>query len=119
MILWQHVFWFFGHPEVYMLILGAWGIVTEIVSVFSGKPIFSYRGVVLSFLLITALSFSVWAHHMFATGAVELPFFSVTTELDLDPDRRALLHLAGHAVERSGCDSSRRCCSRSASSRCS
>ena len=80
-ILWQHVFWFFGHPEVYMLILGAWGIVTEIVSVFSGRPIFSYRGVVLSFLLITALSFSVWAHHMFATGAVELPFFSVTTEL--------------------------------------
>ncbi len=80
-ILWQHVFWFFGHPEVYMLILGAWGVVTEIVSVFSGKPIFSYRGVVLSFMLITALSFSVWAHHMFATGAVELPFFSVTTEM--------------------------------------
>ena len=48
---------------------------------FSGKPIFSYRGVVLAFLLITALSFSVWAHHMFATGAVELPFFSVTTEM--------------------------------------
>src|SRR5437773_10158857 len=64
-----------------MLILGAWGVVTEIVAVFSGKPIFSYRGVVLSFLLITALSFSVWAHHMFATGAVELPFFSITTEL--------------------------------------
>jgi cytochrome c oxidase subunit 1 len=80
-LLWQHVFWFFGHPEVYMLILGAWGVVTEIVSVFSGKPIFSYRGVILSFLMITALSFSVWAHHMFATGAVELPFFSVTTEL--------------------------------------
>jgi len=80
-LLWQHVFWFFGHPEVYMLILGAWGIVTEIIAVFSGKPIFSYRGVVLSFLLITALSFSVWAHHMFATGAVELPFFSVTTEM--------------------------------------
>jgi cytochrome c oxidase subunit 1 len=80
-ILWQHVFWFFGHPEVYMLILGAWGVVTEIVAVFSGRPIFSYRGVILSFLLITALSFSVWAHHMFATGAVELPFFSVTTEL--------------------------------------
>ena len=80
-LLWQHVFWFFGHPEVYMLILGAWGVVTEIISVFSGKPIFSYRGVVLSFLMITALSFSVWAHHMFATGAVELPFFSVTTEL--------------------------------------
>src|SRR5437773_12403801 len=64
-----------------MLILGAWGVVTEILSVFSGKPIFSYRGVVLSFLMITALSFTVWAHHMFATGAVELPFFSITTEM--------------------------------------
>jgi cytochrome c oxidase subunit 1 len=78
---WQHIFWFFGHPEVYMLILAAWGIVSEILPVFSGKPLFGYRGVVLSFLLITALSFSVWAHHMFVTGAVELPFFSITTEM--------------------------------------
>src|ERR1043166_3774282 len=64
-----------------MFVLGGWGGVTEVIAVFSGKPIFSYRGVVLAFLMITALSFSVWAHHMFATGAVELPFFSVTTEL--------------------------------------
>ncbi len=78
---WQHVFWFFGHPEVYMLILAAWGIVSEVIPVFSGKPLFGYRGVVLAFLLITALSFSVWAHHMFVTGAVELPFFSITTEM--------------------------------------
>src|ERR671936_2222496 len=78
---WQHVFWFFGHPEVYMLILAAWGIVSEILPVFSGKPLYGYRGVVLAFLLITALSFTVWAHHMFVTGAVELPFFSVTTEM--------------------------------------
>jgi cytochrome c oxidase subunit 1 len=78
---WQHVFWFFGHPEVYMLILAAWGIVTEIIPVFSGKPLFGYQGVVLAFVLITALSFSVWAHHMFITGAVELPFFSITTEM--------------------------------------
>jgi cytochrome c oxidase subunit 1 len=78
---WQHVFWFFGHPEVYMLILAAWGIVSEILPVFSGKPLFGYRGVVLAFLLITALSFSVWAHHMFVTGAVQLPFFSITTEM--------------------------------------
>ena len=80
-ILWQNVFWFFGHPEVYMLILAAWGIVSEILPVFSGKPLFGYRGVVLSFLMITALSFTVWAHHMFATGTVELPFFSATTEM--------------------------------------
>src|SRR6266511_1194136 len=53
---WQHVFWFFGHPEVYMLILAAWGIVSEILPVFSGKPLFVYQGVVLAFLLITALS---------------------------------------------------------------
>jgi cytochrome c oxidase subunit 1 len=80
-LLWQNVFWFFGHPEVYMLILAAWGIVSEILPVFSGKPLFGYRGVVLAFLMITALSFTVWAHHMFATGAVELPFFSATTEM--------------------------------------
>jgi cytochrome c oxidase subunit 1 len=80
-LLWQHIFWFFGHPEVYMLILAAWGVVSEILPVFSGKPLFGYPGVVLSFLMITALSFTVWAHHMFATGAVELPFFSITTEM--------------------------------------
>jgi cytochrome c oxidase subunit I len=80
-LLWQNVFWFFGHPEVYMLILAAWGIVSEILPVFAGKPLFGYRGVVLSFLMITALSFTVWAHHMFATGSVELPFFSATTEM--------------------------------------
>ncbi len=80
-LLWQNVFWFFGHPEVYMLILAAWGIVSEILPVFSGKPLFGYRGVVLAFLMITALSFTVWAHHMFATGSVQLPFFSATTEM--------------------------------------
>src|SRR5207245_9068713 len=66
---------------VYMLILAAWGIVSEILPVFSGKPLFGYRGVVLAFLMITALSFTVWAHHMFATGSVQLPFFSATTEM--------------------------------------
>jgi cytochrome c oxidase subunit 1 len=80
-LLWQNVFWFFGHPEVYMLILIAWGIVSEVIPVFSGKPLYGYRGVVLAFLMITALSFTVWAHHMFVTGAVELPFFSATTEM--------------------------------------
>jgi cytochrome c oxidase subunit 1 len=80
-LLWQNVFWFFGHPEVYILILAAWGIVSEILPTFSGKPLYGYRGVVLAFLMVTALSFTVWAHHMFVTGAVELPFFSATTEM--------------------------------------
>jgi cytochrome c oxidase subunit 1 len=80
-LLYQNVFWFFGHPEVYMLILAAWGIISEILPVFSGKPLWGYRGVVLAFLMVAALSFTVWAHHMFVTGAVELPFFAVTTEM--------------------------------------
>jgi cytochrome c oxidase subunit I len=79
---WLNTFWFFGHPEVYMLILGAWGIVSEVIPVFSGKPIFGYKGIVLAFLAITGLSFTVWAHHMFTTGLVpSLSFFSATTEL--------------------------------------
>jgi cytochrome c oxidase subunit 1 len=79
---WLNTFWFFGHPEVYMLILGAWGIVSEIIPVFSGKPLFGYKGIVLAFLAITGLSFTVWAHHMFTTGLVpNVSFFSATTEL--------------------------------------
>jgi cytochrome c oxidase subunit 1 len=75
-ILWQHLFWFFGHPEVYILALPFFGIVTEILPVFSRKPIFGYKGLVAATLGIAALSMTVWAHHMFVTGAVLLPFFS-------------------------------------------
>jgi heme/copper-type cytochrome/quinol oxidase subunit 1 len=67
-LLWQHLFWFFGHPEVYILILPAFGIVSEVVPVFSGKRLFSYKIVILSGVAIGVLSFTVWAHHMFATG---------------------------------------------------
>ncbi len=80
-ILWQHLFWFFGHPEVYIVILPFFGIVTEIIPVFSRKPLFGYRGFVFATLLIGAYSFSVWAHHMFTTGAVDNPFFSATSML--------------------------------------
>jgi cytochrome c oxidase subunit 1 len=75
-VLYQHMFWFFGHPEVYVMILPYFGIVTEIIAVFSRKPVFGYTTFVLSTLLIAGLSMSVWAHHMFTTGAVLNPFFS-------------------------------------------
>src|SRR5918994_1337378 len=80
-ILWQHLFWFFGHPEVYIVALPFFGIVTEIIPVFSRKPIFGYKGLVAATIAIGALSMTVWAHHMFATGAVLLPFFSFLTYL--------------------------------------
>jgi cytochrome c oxidase subunit 1 len=75
-ILWQHMFWFFGHPEVYIVALPFFGIVSEIIPVFSRKPLFGYKGLVFATIAITGLSMTVWAHHMFATGAVLLPFFA-------------------------------------------
>ncbi|AGF73325.1 cytochrome C oxidase subunit I [Corynebacterium halotolerans YIM 70093 = DSM 44683] len=80
-ILWQHLFWFFGHPEVYVLALPFFGIVSEVIPVFSRKPMFGYIGLVFATLAIGGLSMAVWAHHMFVTGAVLLPFFSFMTFL--------------------------------------
>jgi cytochrome c oxidase subunit 1 len=80
-ILWQHLFWFFGHPEVYILALPFFGIASEILPVFSRKPIFGYKGLVYATIAIAALSVSVWAHHMYVTGAVSLPFFAFMTML--------------------------------------
>jgi cytochrome c oxidase subunit I len=67
-VLYQHVFWFFGHPEVYIMVLPAMGIVSEILPVFSRKPIFGYTAIVLSTLFIGFYSMLVWAHHMFTVG---------------------------------------------------
>jgi cytochrome c oxidase subunit I len=80
-VLWQHVFWFFGHPEVYIMILPTMGIVSEIIPVFARKPIFGYKAVALSTVGIGFFSMLVWAHHMFAVG---LPlwmqgFFMITS----------------------------------------
>jgi cytochrome c oxidase subunit 1 len=80
-ILWQHLFWFFGHPEVYIIALPFFGIISEILPVFSRKPIFGYKTLVFATIAIAALSVSVWAHHMYATGQVLLPFFAIMTML--------------------------------------
>ncbi|MCD0484027.1 cytochrome c oxidase subunit I [Streptacidiphilus sp. ASG 303] len=80
-ILWQHLFWFFGHPEVYIIALPFFGIITEIIPVFARKPIFGYSGLVGATIAIAGLSATVWAHHMFVTGQVLLPFFSFMTFL--------------------------------------
>jgi cytochrome c oxidase subunit 1 len=80
-ILWQHLFWFFGHPEVYIIALPFFGIVSEVFPVFSRKPIFGYKTLVYATISIAALSVTVWAHHMYVTGSVLLPFFSLMTML--------------------------------------
>ncbi|MGO2112036.1 MAG: aa3-type cytochrome oxidase subunit I [Pseudoclavibacter sp.] len=80
-ILYQHLFWFFGHPEVYVIALPFFGIVSEIFPVFSRKPVFGYKTLVGATIAIAALSASVWAHHMYVTGSVLLPFFALMTML--------------------------------------
>ena len=101
-ILYQHVFWFFGHPEVYIMILPAMGIISEIIPVFARKPIFGYKAVAISTVGHRVLSLLVWAHHMFAVG---LPigldiFFMISSMIIADPDRREDLQLARDALAR-------------------
>ena len=80
-LLWQHLFWIFGHPEVYILILPSFGIVSEVLPVFSRKPLFGYAFVVFSGAAIGFMGWGVWAHHMFASGLgpISVTVFSLTT----------------------------------------
>ncbi|HZY31756.1 MAG TPA: cbb3-type cytochrome c oxidase subunit I [Candidatus Methylomirabilis sp.] len=82
-LLWQHLFWFFGHPEVYVVLLPAVGLAAEVLPVFARKPLFGYRWIIYSTIVVGILSFIVWAHHMFLSGMdprLAMPF-SITTIL--------------------------------------
>src|SRR6476659_9636605 len=78
-VLYQNVFWFYSHPAVYVMVLPAMGVISEVLPVFSRKPLFGYKAFIFATAAIGALGFSVWAHHMFTTGAVFLPFFALMT----------------------------------------
>jgi len=80
-VLWQHVFWFFGHPEVYIMVLPAFGMISEIIPVFARKPIFGYKAVAFSTIGIAFYSMLVWAHHMFTVGMPDVlnGFFMISS----------------------------------------
>ena len=100
-VMFQHIFWFFGHPEVYIMILPGFGIVSQIVPTFARKPLFGYSSMVYATASIAILSFIVWAHHMFTVGmpASAQLFFMYATMLIAVPDRREGVQLDRDHVE--------------------
>ncbi len=97
-ILFQHLFWFFGHPEVYIIALPFFGIITEVLPVFSRKPIFGYKSLIGATIAIAALSMAVWAHHMFVTGVGQPAVLLDHDHAHRDPDRGEVLQLDRHPV---------------------
>ncbi|HZK78094.1 MAG TPA: cbb3-type cytochrome c oxidase subunit I, partial [Gemmatimonadaceae bacterium] len=100
-LLWQHLFWIFGHPEVYILVLPAFGLVSEALPTFSRKPLFGYPVMVYSGMLIGVLGFGVWAHHMFAVGMGPIgdSVFSLTTMLIAIPTGVKIFNWIGTMVQ--------------------
>ena len=120
-VLFQHLFWFYSHPAVYIMILPALGVVSELVSTFSRKMIFGYSFVAFSSLAIAVFGFIVWAHHMFVSGISTYSAHGVLVPELLGGHSlgRQGLQLDGHAVQGIDHESSRRCSSRTGSPACS
>ena len=114
-MIYQHLFWFLGHPEVYILILPFFGVITEIIPVFAASRCSATRGFVLATLAIGTLSTGVWAHHMFTTGVVDNPFFSAMTLLIAVPTGVKFFNWIGTMWNGQDPARRRRCCSRSGS----
>ena len=116
----QHIFWFYSHPAVYIMLLPGFGIISEVVSVMSRKPIFGYRLMALSLLAILVLGFSVWAHHMFVAGMagwLRVPIMVTTLLIAVPTGSRSSRGLRRSGTERSTMTTP--CSGRSGSSRCS
>ena len=120
-VLFQHLFWFYSHPAVYIMVLPAMGVISELVSVFSRKPVFGYEFVAFSSVAIAVLGFLVWGHHLFVSTPVGLCRHGVLVPELLRGD--SLGHqgfqLDRHALQGLDLLSPRRCCTPSASSACS
>jgi cytochrome c oxidase subunit 1 len=116
----QHIFWFYSHPAVYIMMLPGFGIISEVIAVMSRKPVFGYRLMALSLMAILVLGFSVWAHHMFVAGMapwLRVPMMVTSMIIAVPTGIKIFSWLA--TMWEGSCTSGRRCCSRSASSRCS
>jgi cytochrome c oxidase subunit 1 len=94
-VTYQHLFWFYGHPVVYVMFFPFLGAVAEVIAVFSGRRVFGYRGIVISLLVFASLSMSVWAHHMFTVPGVTVKYFSLTSTLLLVPAGMEYFSLLG------------------------